>query len=254
MSAVDADLVASSERAYHVLGIVPAGTRLPALPGADAGGLLLLACEQVAALVHVVPADQPLGTRADLVTYSTVLDAVAAHGPVVPVRFGSVLAGREDVVTELLAPNHERFADLLSGLAGRVQFTVRARYEQEVVLAEVLAERPDIAALREQTRDQPEEASYYARVRQGELISQAVEDKRAVDGQALLDAMAPHAVSYHVREGSGPDHLSEVSFLVSSDERAAFEDAAEALAEMLHARARVRLLGPLAPYDFVPED
>jgi hypothetical protein len=32
-----------------------------------------------------------------------------------------------------------------------------------------------------------------------------------------------------------------------------FEEAVEQLGAELHGRARMRLLGPLAPYDFVPE-
>jgi hypothetical protein len=54
-----------------------------------------------------------------------------------------------------------------------------------------------------------------------------------------------------VHEGAGVDHLLEAAFLVDDDRRNRFEDALESVAEAMHERAAVRLLGPLAPYDFV---
>jgi hypothetical protein len=50
------------------------------------------------------------------------------------------------------------------------------------------------------------------------------------------------------------DHMADVAFLVDVEQREAFEDAAEAVAEAMQERARLRLLGPMAPYDFVAEE
>jgi hypothetical protein len=180
-----------------------------------------------------------------------VVDALAAAGTVVPAQFGSVLADRTSVVEDFLTPNAERFAGLLADLAGRAQFTLRATYNEHAVLAEVVAEHPEIAALRQRTRDLPEDAAYGDRVRLGELVARAMEAKSDDDGRVILDAVLPHVAAHHVRPGAGVDHLLDVAFLVDEDRREEFEDTLEALAEAMHERARLRLLGPQAPYDFV---
>jgi hypothetical protein len=197
--------------------------------------------------------DRPLGRGADVIAHSRVLDSFAAQGAVIPVRFGSVLADPSDVVDELLAPNAEQLREVLDDLAGMCQLTLQARYVEETVLSEVVEETPEIAELRAQTRDLPEDVSYPARVRLGELVARVMDSKRDLDGQAILDVLAPLAVEHRVRAGSGLDHLADIAFLVADERRNAFEDAAEELAAGFHGRARLRLMGPVAPYDFVPE-
>ncbi|CAM3654054.1 GvpL/GvpF family gas vesicle protein [Isoptericola cucumis] len=248
-------LTVEAGQACFVYGIVPAATRLPEdLAGLAGHPPQLLRHGDVAALVDVVDVDRGWGTRGDLLTYSHVVDAVAAGGqPVLPARFGSVLASTDEVTAELLEPNHEEFTALLDGLRGRSQYTLRVRYQPDVALAEVVAERADIAALREETRDQPEEVTYHARIRLGELVSDALAQKRSRDAEPIIDVVTAPAVDFRVRELAGKDDVVEVALLMDQAAVPALEKAAEAIAEQGHDRMRMQLRGPSAPYDFVPE-
>jgi hypothetical protein len=238
--------------ACYVYGIVPAGAELPrVLTGVDGAAVELVPHGSLAAAVGVIAVERPAGRRADLVAHHEVLDALAAAGPVVPVQFGSVMQDPLDVVEELLVPNEEHFGHLLEQLAGRHQFNLRGSYLEEAVLAEVVSEDPEVAALRERTRELPEEAAYGERVRLGELVARAMEVKREMDAQVVLDAVLPLCAAHRVRPASGIDHVLDVALLVDDDHRDRFEDTLEALAEGVHERVRLRLMGPLAPYDFV---
>jgi hypothetical protein len=249
----EAELVDLTEdQGLYVYGVVRADHPLPdGLTGVDDTPVRLVGFEGVAAAVGVMELERPPGRRADLLAHSKVLDALADPGPVVPVQFGSVLTEADAVVHDFLAPEAERFEELLEQLAGRSQFTVRGRYNEAAVLAEVVAEDPEIAALREWTRDLPEDAGHAERVRLGELVAHALEGKREQDTATVLDIVLPHVASYAPRGGAGVDHMMEVAFLVDDDRRAGFEDALEAVAEAMHERVRLQLMGPMAPYDFV---
>lgn len=243
---------ARRSRARYVYGIVPAATDLPDdQDGIGGGGLELLTHGSVAAVVESIGTDRTFGRREDLLAHSAVLNRLVQDGPVVPVRFGSVVSAGADVVEEVLAPNHDRFAGLLDDLTGRAQFTLRARYVEDVILREVIEEYPEVAALREQTSVQPEELSYNRRIRQGEIVARAIELKRSADSARIVESLMPHCVDYHVTEGAGADNLLDASFLVETGQRHAFEQAAEDAARQLRDRARLKLLGPLAPFDFV---
>lgn len=241
--------------AYYVYGIVPADTPVDEIDeSASMGsGVQLLTAGSVGALVEAIDPDRPLGRRRDLVAHSTVLNDVATRGPVLPLRFGSVLASDTAVVEELLRPQEEHFASLLDQVAGKVQFTLRARYVLDTVLAEIVEAEPEVAELRERTVGLPEDATHYERIRLGELVAHAVDARRREDSSDLLEKLAAHAEDYVVREVSGMDNLAEISFLVTEARRAEFEDAAEELAAEYDGRARVSLVGPMALYDFVPE-
>ena len=45
--------------------------------------------------------------------------------------------------------------------------------------------------------------------------------------------------------------MLDVALLVDDERRADFEEQLESLAEEVHERIRLRLVGPMAPYDFV---
>ncbi|TDD99040.1 GvpL/GvpF family gas vesicle protein [Jiangella asiatica] len=251
----DEPAAAMGGHAHYIYAIVPAGTTAPGeLTGIDDARIEVIEHGSIAAVVGVLRTGRVFGRRDDLLAHSRVNDAMALRGPVVPVRFGSLLADADEVVTELLLPNGQIFADLLADLTGRRQFLIRARYDEEVVLAEIIVEHADIRMLRDRTRDQSVEMSLAERVKLGELVARALEVKRDVDGAGLLDLLTPHAVDWSFRESGEVDYLLEAAFLVEDKHRSSFDDAAEQAATALAGRARVQLLGPSAPYDFVPGD
>jgi hypothetical protein len=251
---VEHDLDALPEHlGIYVYGVVESASEVQRtdLVGLDDGRVVLVESGDVAAAVGVVTLDRPPGRKRDLVAHSSVLDSLAELGPVVPVQFGTVLISAADVRAELLESREEELLAMLEDLSGRQQFTVRGRYNEHAVLAEVVAEDPEIAALRGRTRDLPEGAAHGDRVRLGELVAHALEAKREQDSAVVMGAVLPHVVSYAPRDVAGVDHMMEVAFLVDEEQRSAFEDTLEAVAEAMHERVRLQLLGPMAPYDFV---
>ena len=70
------------------------------------------------------------------------------------------------------------------------------------------------------------------------------------DLQTLVGAVAPYAAAIAPRASSAVDGAVDAAFLVRRPQRSGFEQAAEDLARFWRNRIRLRLLGPLAPYDF----
>jgi hypothetical protein len=242
-----------TERGLFVYGVVDAGGGIPeGLTGVEGSPVRLVGRGRIAAVVGEIDLARTSGRRADLVAYGEVLDALASVGTVAPVRFGSVLRDEKDVTEELLAPNEEFFQGLLAELSGRVQLNLRATFHEDVVLAEVVTADPEIQRLRDLTRDLPEEAAYAERVRLGELVAAAMEEKRQLEAEALLDSVLPLTAAYSLRPGSGGlEHVLDVALLVDNARRNDLEWHLEGLAEAVHERIRLRLVGPVPPYDFV---
>lgn len=241
--------------ATYVYGLVDAETELPDdLKGlGPSGRVSTIAHGKVAAIVSDVPADRPLGTRDDLLTHEAVVDTVAATTAVLPMRFPAVVE-EKGVVEELLGPHHDRFVAVLGELEGRVQFTLKGRYERDVVLRELVDADPEIRALQEKVRELPEDASYYDRVRLGELVVEALQERRDAEGAQMVRRLEPFAVRAVANVPGQPDDVVNAAFLVERERVSEFEGAVEDLGRDLVGRARLRLLGPLAPYDFVPEE
>lgn len=247
---------AATTTGVFVYGVVPSGADLPpGLAGIDDAPVHVIETEAggVGAVVSELGFERPPGRRADLVAYGRVLDALALRGPVAPVRFGSILEDELSVIEDLLVPGADRFGELLADLDGRVQFNLRATYDQQAVLAEVVGADAEVAHLHRLTRDLPTDTAYAERVRLGELVSAALEEKRVGDADVVMRVVTPYVVADRLRLGSGVDELLTVSLLVDAGRQGDLEQALEGLAEAVHERIRLRLVGPVAAYDFVEE-
>ncbi|MHC1561874.1 GvpL/GvpF family gas vesicle protein [Actinomycetospora sp. C-140] len=247
-----------TSRGSYIYGIVPAGVRIPdgldPIPHGDDGGELGLVTEgRLAAVVSDVAADRALGTRRDLMAHEAVLNAIAQETPVLPMRFGAVVTDDDAVADELLAPHQDYFVRALEQLEGHLEFRLRGDYDQDAVLTRILQADPRIQQMREKIEGVDEDASYYDRIRLGEAISQAMDQIRADDAQACVDAISKFAVATEVKEAGGENGAVHLAFLVRTDHRSDFERAVDDLGDAWSGRVELRLIGPTAAFDFLPE-
>ena len=231
----------------YVYGIVPADVE-PAGEvrgvGDPPGRVQLVRHGSLAALVSEVDLTARLGTPADLQAHAQILDAAAVEVPVLPLRFGTVMATRDAVAGELLAVYQEAFAAVLKEAEGRAQYVVKGQYVEQAVLAEALAELPEAASLAKQIRGKDPEATRHARIRLGEIISKAITAKRTADKRALSEVVAPHCVAAVVREPTHELDAVHVALLVEITRQDELEQALSDLTSDWEGRIEIRLLGP----------
>ena len=183
-----------------------------------------------------------------------VLETVAERATVVPVQFGTAMAGEDAVVVEFLAPRRESLETQLATFDGKVQLTLKGTYDEAVLLRSIIEGSPAVAQLRERVRGLSEAAGHFERVRLGELVSAEVEQARARDAEALHARLDGLAVATSREPASGLQAAVNSAFLVERGRADEFARAVDAAAEELGGRIELRLLGPLPPYSFVAEE
>jgi Gas vesicle synthesis protein GvpL/GvpF len=249
----EAGVESPDARVCYVYGIVPASTDLPeGLLGTGGGKVRLVRYGDLAGVISELPAGGAMGTRDDLLAHESVVASLAARTTMLPLRFSAVVTTADAVAKEMLEPYYDWFTGILADLEGRAEFSVSGTYVQDTVLREVLAEEPEVMRLRESLRGLPEDAGYYERVRLGELIVHALDAKREVDTEDLVQTLSRHAVSVARRPPANEDTAADAAFLVADEDREDFRRAVDELGYRWAGRIRLRVLGPLAPYDFVP--
>ncbi len=244
----------AARTAVYVYGILPGDIELE--PGAAGIGdppaeVRVIREGDLAALVSDVDPSQPLGRPEDLVAHQELLDSVADEVPVLPMRFGAVVAGDDGVTQELLAAHHDDFTEALAQLEGHAEYVVRGRYVQDAILREVLKEDERAARLRDEIKGADRDATRELRMQLGELISTAVTARREQDTRAVGDAVAGHVTASVVRAPSHEFDAVYAAFLVANDAADDLEKAVRRLARDWEGRVELRLIGPLAAYDFV---
>jgi hypothetical protein len=229
----------------HVHGVIAAGDRVP--PGART-----LAHGDVVALVT----DAAEHSRAaGLVrAHWRLLDEAAREATVLPVRFGTAMAGDDAVVQEFLEPEHDRLAARLAALRGKVQMTVKGAYDERALLTAVLASSPEIARMQQRVKALPEEAGYYERIELGQRISREVEQLRERDAELVHQRLAPLAIASRRERPATLDGAVNAAFLIERSGLETFAGDADRLARELRGRIGLRCVGPLPPYSFTEEE
>ncbi|MBO0829643.1 MAG: GvpL/GvpF family gas vesicle protein, partial [Streptosporangiales bacterium] len=137
---------------YYLYGVTHAGTKLPDVDGVGAMRPRLVESDGLALLAGDVPPGITVATRENLLAHGHLLDAVAQRSTVLPMRFGMLVEDLDAVSADMLTARRDEYLAQLDELDGAVQFSLRATYDEDVVLAEILAEDDEIRQLNEATR------------------------------------------------------------------------------------------------------
>jgi hypothetical protein len=239
----------------YLYGLVMPDARVPdGLTGVSGGAVRTVNLGPVTALVSDVADTELIGLPAEIRAHGAVLDAVALSGcSVLPVQFGTTAPDVDALASGLPMTRLEAYSDRLRELAGVVQLSLTARYDQDAVISELVDEEPEIRRLRGRTRGQPEAATYGERVRLGELVVAGFDRKRAADADFLARRLAPLVVEVRHREVGQVDTVLDAALLVRRDAVRRLEDGLEEVAAGIFPRITLRLVGPQAPYDFAEE-
>ena len=239
-----------STGAVYVYGIIAADDAASVShTGVEGSPVRTIREGELAALVSDL-AGGALAAAREVRAHWRVLEAASAEATVLPVRFGTVMENDAAVQEQLLAVNAERLEALLKELTGRVQVGVKGNYQQDELLRGVVAASPTVAALRRKIEGLSEAASYYDRIRLGELVAAEVERRREEDAALARARLEPLAVAMRSEGPGTPDAAFNLAFLIEHERLDEFSAAVNGVVEELGDRIAVRYVGPLAPYSF----
>ena len=240
--------------ALYIYGVLPADVEID--PEAKGVGepptpVGLITHGEIAALVGEIAPGVRLGTPHDFAAHAQILDSAAVEVPVLPLRFGAVMTDRDAVVDEFLAPYEQRFSETLRTLKGRRQIVVKGRYVEQTVLSEILEQVPQARQLRERIANKPEDASRDERIALGELIGKNVEARRTADTQRVSRLLSELGVEFAVREPTHEFDAVHIACLVKQSDEERLREECTRFARDEEGRIQLRLLGPMAAYDYV---
>lgn len=201
-------------------------------------GLALVVTEVDVSLFGGLDAEEPAedGLLAALVRdHDAIVRAVFAHEPVLPLRFGTVVAD-EPAARRLLSSSRDEVTRWLDRVAGHREWGVRVDDGAQPV------EETPLTGL--------SGADYLRRRRQSRLDGRQLKDQQADAARALHSALAGHATDV-VHRTQRPQTLLDAAYLVPEANEDAFRRAAAELGEEARGRgATVHATGPWPPYSF----
>ena len=256
---------ADATTGWYVYGVAPvdAAAAIRGRRGVTGAPVDVVTAGGLAALVSVVgveqvgggdaPVTEPGWLEARVLAHDEVLRSTLDAGPVVPMRFATVVPDREDV-ERLLEHDGPRLARTLEQLRGRSEWGVKVIATDPEAVAAGSDELKQLAAELEAA---PAGRAYLLR----RQLEQAAQDH----ADAALDRLAHqcHEAVAGVAEaltrlagrrdpGDAGEVVVDLAVLVSDDRRAALDAAvADLRGRYGHVGVTVDLTGPWPPYSFV---
>lgn len=196
---------------------------------------------------HVGGLPQPELLRR-LTIHQRVIEEVMERGDVLPARFGTVL-NSDDEVRSFLTRWGALVRDSLSRFSGLIEVEMAATWDLGRALAEV-ASQPEVVAAKESAQQAPPEERLARQVMVGQVVKQALDQRRARYQQALLQEVGTLAKAIQPNLVLNDEMVFNVAFLLDRQEIRAFDAAIDRLDESLEGSLALRQIGPLPPYSF----
>jgi hypothetical protein len=217
------------------------------------GELETVTHDGVCALVSPIADASPKLRRESALAHNETLQAAFEHGPVLPVRFGTVLPDAEVLERDFLAPQAAELMARLEALQGSAEMQVKATYLEEPLLRSILGASSSLAQAAARIRALPPAATHFDRINLGEAIHRAVDARRRQDAERVVDALRQLAVKATIREPRHEREVVNASFLVSDDRLEAFDSAVERLSSENSGQMQFKLIGPMPAHSFAGE-
>src|SRR3954462_7795761 len=243
---------AQPKSAKYIYGVVRAdGKSRPGTRGIGRKQVRVVDADGLGALTSDVPPGELQAGREELLAHSRVLERAVEQGTVLPMQFGVVMPDESAVREQLLDPHRRELEAQLEEMEDKFEVNLKAIYDERALLTEIINEDREVAKLRQALEGQSEEATHFERIRLGEMIAGAVDEKRNRDADAILDRLAPHTVAVEVGEPVHERMALNASFLIDRSARKAFDAELDSFAAEQGGRLRFKYTGPLAPHSFV---
>ncbi len=229
------------------------GENPPPGPARLRGEIETVAHDGVCALVSVIAEGNPRLRRESALAHNETLQAAFEHGPVLPVRFGTVLPDAQVLERDFLAPRAADLLTRLEALRGNAEMQVKVTYLEEPLLRSILAGSTGLTKAAARIRALPPAATHFERINLGEAINKAVDVRRKQDAGHLIDALRSLAVSVSVRDPRHEREVVNASFLVPDEHLEEFDAAVERLSDEHSGQMQFKLVGPMPAHSFASE-
>ncbi len=240
----------------YIYGIIGADRRQEFGPigiGGRGDGVYTIPYQDLAAIVSCSPIVKYPVTRDNSMAHVKVLEKAMEEYTVLPVRFCTIAEKEEIIIEKILKTRYQEFVDLLGEMEGKMELGVRARWtDLNAIFAEVVEENEEIKAIKGALLSESSEQRKYAgKIKIGQLVQQALEEKKKREARELLQALEPLSLDCKENRIYGDMNIVSAAFLVTREKEREFDHKMRELENVYGERKKLKYIGPVVPYNFV---
>ncbi len=237
-------------RTYLYAVIAGAGDRTYGPIGIDDGLVYCISCGAAAAVVSDLTQRSLRPQRRHLAAHQRVLKRLMEDGSPMPMSFGVIADGPEDI-RRILALNQETLVERLERLSGRVEMGLRVRWDVPNLFEYLVNQHDELRVARDRAFRQGRDPSPDERMELGRLVERLLDEDRATAAERVEEGL--RACCDEIKENKPQDdcELVRLACLIARGSEEAFAQGVVAVAGLFDAHYCFDYNGPWAPHNFV---
>jgi hypothetical protein len=191
-------------------------------------------------------------SRQNLLVHEKVIEEVMKEfDSVLPVRFGTIASGADEI-RNLLDRRCSEFKIALRDMDHKIELGVKGIWKNmEVVFKEIVEENQDIKKLKVKLQNDKSKKNIQEKMEIGKMVARAMEKKKEKETARIVDALRRTAVNYKLNKNIGDDMFINAAFLVDKGREKEFDNIMDDLSEEYKNRVKFMYVGPLPVYNFI---
>jgi hypothetical protein len=206
--------------------------------------------EDLAAVVSDTPLKVYDPTRENVLAHEYVNEMVMHEFTLIPMSFGTLFRTEDDIL-ELLRSTYDTFDDVLRKIHGKIEFGLKVLWDRARVMATLEENDESLRRLRQELSENPQGATYFARIELGRRVEEALEVAGEQFVQDIHAALKPAAVASRANKPIGERMLLNAAFLVDRGQERDFDERVKEIALKYEGLLSFKYTGPWPPYNFV---
>jgi hypothetical protein len=249
-----ASIATTEQTGLYLYGITTAGIAASALPPGVTGGLVERIVEgKLVAVVTRVGPGKIRPQRANLAAHHQVLRELAGRQPVLPVAFGTVADG-EDELRGILRRNRRVLAERLGRLDGTVEMALKVYWETANIFEFFVATHQELEQMRNRLFRPGRVPALEEKLAMGKLFESLVAESRRRHTERVTEALAPYCLEIRDMDCREERMVMKLACLVAKGRQPKWEEGLEATARLFDNHYCFQYSGPWAPYNFAEVD
>jgi hypothetical protein len=226
-----------------------------AIPGVEHAGLrsevTVITVGGIGAVVSDASVrDKVMPTRKNLDTHSRVIREFVALGAIIPMSFGQIVKNTA-ALEKFMKANTSAISKELDRLDGKVEMSLRVRWDVENIFEYFVAEDRELAEARDRIFSQSGTPSHAEKMELGRLFEEHLTEERSKHTENVLSHVRTTAKDIKVNTPKGEKTVMELVLLVDRQKIGQFEERVNEVAGLFPNQYTFDFNGPWAPFSFV---
>jgi hypothetical protein len=219
--------------------------------GARGDEVLAIGYDDVSMVVSNHPVTGCTANRENLIAHQRVIERMMNEfESVLPVRFGTIAAGTEEV-RNLLDRRRREFKARLADMTHKVELGVKGVWrDMGAVYEELLRRNPALKQRKEALKNRGDRDSQ-ARIDLGRMVKELLEQTKQTQAEEIAECLHRSSYDYKLNRTIGDEMFMNAAFLVGQGREKEFDNVMDDLSEKYGQGIRFLYSGPLPVFNFV---